>query len=285
MDQSKTSSGTPSGPAELTDVKSSIAIDQPGSFYDHPAYYDIVFGSDWKAEYAFLLAAFEKHATGTVWSIFEPACGTGRLLYRLGKLGFSVSGCDLAESMVRYCNKRLARHGMPQTAFQADMSVIDLPGPVDASFNMINTFRHLLTQEQAHSHLETLGQAIRPGGLYILGMHLTPTKGYATESETWSASRGQLTVHTHLWFQRRDMETRLEHYSAVYDVEKPSGPVQLRDEVAFRLYTREHLYEMMAKLPMWELEAVYDFSYDIDSPIELTPETEDVVLILKRNDS
>src|SRR6187549_671346 len=49
------------------------------NLYDYPRYYDLVFGSDWKAEYDFLLEVFDKHAAGRVRRVFEPACGTGRL--------------------------------------------------------------------------------------------------------------------------------------------------------------------------------------------------------------
>jgi len=34
------------------------------SIYDHPVYYDLIFGSDWAAEYKFLSAAFAKHVRG-----------------------------------------------------------------------------------------------------------------------------------------------------------------------------------------------------------------------------
>ena len=51
-----------------------------GSIYDYPVYYDVIFGADWKKETEFLEAAFKKHAQRSVKSVFEPACGTGRLM-------------------------------------------------------------------------------------------------------------------------------------------------------------------------------------------------------------
>ena len=41
------------------------------NLYDFPRYYDLVFGSDWKAEFDFLKACFPKHARGTVRRVFE----------------------------------------------------------------------------------------------------------------------------------------------------------------------------------------------------------------------
>ena len=71
------------------------------NLYDHPKYYDLVFGSDWKAGVRLPLApstAFEKYGgrPDAVKTLFEPACGTGRLLLKLAKAGLRRSpGNDL----------------------------------------------------------------------------------------------------------------------------------------------------------------------------------------------
>ena len=108
------------------------------NLYDYPRYYDLVFGSDWKAEHDFLLAVFDTHAAGRVRRVFEPACGTGRLLFRLAQSGLAVSGLDLNPRAVDFCNKRLLRHGFPATAVVGDMADFRLRAPVDAAFNTIN---------------------------------------------------------------------------------------------------------------------------------------------------
>ncbi|MGN6544565.1 MAG: class I SAM-dependent methyltransferase, partial [Aureliella sp.] len=92
------------------------------SIYDFPVYYDLVFGSDCAAELAFLKAVFDRYVDGKVRRAFEPACGTGRLIYRLGKQKYEVSGNDLNEKAVEFCNKRLAKHEIKGRAFVGDMS-------------------------------------------------------------------------------------------------------------------------------------------------------------------
>src|SRR6056297_2451249 len=149
--------------------------------YDYPQYYDLIYGSDWKAEFDFLRACFTQYATGSVQRLFEPACGTGRLLFRLGKAGYEVSGLDLNERAVDYCNQRLIRHGLPASVWVGDMSDFRLPRPVHGAFNTINSFRHLLDELLAVRHLESVARALRRGGIYILGLHLTPTRGEPME--------------------------------------------------------------------------------------------------------
>src|SRR5687768_7580680 len=126
----------------------------PANLYDYPRYYDLVFGSDWKAEFDFLTAAFKHFVPFRVRRVFEPACGTGRLLFRLANAGYQVSGLDLNPRAVAYCNKRLSRRGYRESVFVGDMANFSLARRVDAAFNMINSFRHLLTEQQAAAHLK-----------------------------------------------------------------------------------------------------------------------------------
>jgi len=86
------------------------------NIYDYPKYYDLLFGSDWKAEFDFLRACFAKHARRRVRRLFEPACGTGRLMVKFAAAGYEVSGNDLNGKAIEYCNARLARRGFPPSA-------------------------------------------------------------------------------------------------------------------------------------------------------------------------
>jgi SAM-dependent methyltransferase len=253
------------------------------NLYDYPRYYDLVFGSDWKAEFDFLRAAFAKFAAGKVRRVFEPACGTGRLLYRLGAAGFDVSGLDLNPRAVQYCNQRLARHGLGAGVFVGDMSSFKLPRKVDAAFNMINSFRHLLTEEAAQGHLRCVASALRRGGLYVLGLHLTPTEGVPLAEEAWSARRGHLSINTHLQTYDLDLRRRAERCTMRMDVHTPKISFQIVDELVFRTYTQSQLRSLLACAPELEVAAVYDFSYNLDDPIEIRATTQDVVLMLRKH--
>src|SRR5262245_7675546 len=135
------------------------------SLYDFPHYYDLVFGSDWKAELDFLQGCFSQHARRPVRRLFEPACGTGRLLFRLGLAGYQVAGLDLNRRAVAYCNARLQRYGLPPSARVGDMTTFRLPKKIDACFNMINSFRHLRSDAAAKSHLRSVSKCLVRGGI------------------------------------------------------------------------------------------------------------------------
>lgn len=255
------------------------------NFYDFPKYYDLVYGSDWKAEFDFLLGCFEKHASGTVRRVFEPACGTGRLLVKLAGARFGVGGNDLNPKAVAYCNARLERHGFAPSATIGDMADFRLDQPVDAAFNTINSFRHLVTESQAQSHLHSMALALRPGGIYVLGLHLTPTRGEPIQDESWSARRGNLTVLSRLWVIEHNSRKRQELVGMSYDIYTPTRQFRIVDQTGFRTYTARQMKTLLDGVPEFEVTSVYDFGYDLHQPISIDARSEDVVYVLQKRGS
>ena len=253
------------------------------SLYDYPHYYDLVYGSDWKAEHDFLVGVFARHARRPVRRVLEPACGTGRLMFRLARSGFQICGFDLNERAVQYCNRRLEKHGFPATAWIADMADFAVPRPVCAAFNMINSFRHLQRHEQAVSHLRCIQKALRSGGVYVLGLHLCPTKGTPAERESWSARRGHLSVQTDMQLVEQPKGKRFERYRMTYDVWTPTRHEVLEDEFTFRTYSRTQFeQELLGEVPELVIQQTYDFGYDLQNPVAVHAETQDVVYVLQK---
>lgn len=254
-----------------------------GHLYDYPQYYDVLFGSDWKAEYRFLLACAQLWLRRPLRSLFEPGCGTGRLLFRFAKAGYRIGGLDLNPAAVNYCRRRLQRHGCRAHVFVGNMAHFRLRQPVDMCYNMINTFRHLPDEETALSHLECVAHALKPGGLYVLGLHLTPQEAPRCTEESWSASRGHLCVNSRLWSLGIDLQSRVEHVGMQFDVFTPTRRFRIEERTTFRTYTAEQMRQLLNRIPVFDVLETYDFRYDIDWPIEINATTEDVVYVLRRS--
>ncbi len=257
------------------------------SIYDFPVYYDLVFGSDTAAEMRFLDKCFKRYVDGKVRRVFEPACGTGRLIYRMGRpgmkgRGMEVGGIDLNEKAIDYCNRRLERLGIKGRAMVGDMSDFVVKRPYDAAFNTINSFRHLQTEDGARQHLEAMARAVRPGGIYALGLHLTPTRGETTDHESWSARRGQLSINTFMWPIEKNAKKRLEKFGIRFDVYKPTGSLRIEDALELRSYTAKQFQQLLNSAPMWEICEWFDFAYDADKPAVVDATAEDIVVILRR---
>lgn len=255
------------------------------SIYNHPKYYDLLFGSDWRAEFDFLEDCFERYTDRVVERLFEPACGTGRLLIRFAQAEYIVGGNDLNEHAINYSNDRLERHGFGRPCVVGDMSDFGLDAlpskkPADAAFNTINTFRHLPDDKSALGHLNCMADVIAPGGLYIVGIHLLPTEGMRMEQEAWTSRRGNLQVNSFMW--SKEIVDRQEVLGMTLDIYTPTTHQVVEDEMKYRTYTKEQFAKLLKKSGRWEVAAVHDFAYDISEEIEITPETEDVVYVLRR---
>ncbi len=253
-----------------------------GHLYDYPKYYDLVYGSDWKAEFGFLKKCFAQHTDREVKRLFEPACGTGRLMIKLARAGYEVAGNDLNPHAVEFCNKRLQKAGFPASATVGDMSDFRVKRKVDAAYNMINSFRHLPTEKAARGHIRCVADALAVGGLFILGLHLTPTVGDRVETEEWSARRGNLCVVSSMWSEELDLKKRNERVGISFDIYTLTGHQRIIEEMDYRTWTAPQMKRLLASVPELEVVATYDFRYDWKSPITVDEETEDVVYILKK---
>lgn len=260
-------------------------VSDSNSIYDYPKYYDLIYGSDWKAEFDFLHDCFEKYSRRLVTYVFEPACGTGRLLFRFGRAGYRISGLDLNEKSIEFCNQRFEKYEITDTAFVADMSEFQLDAPCEAAFNMINSFRHLTDHQQSVRHFECMRDSMADGAIYILGLHLSPLKGETIDRESWSASRGHLTINSSLWLVDRNLGERYEDYGMSYDVYTPTNRQRLENTVRFRTYTADQFTDLIAGIDGLEIVGIHDFSYDIDLNLELDETVEDAVFVIQKTGS
>jgi SAM-dependent methyltransferase len=252
------------------------------NWYDYPAYFDLAFRDETLPEADFVEAACRKYCTFPVKRLLEPACGSGRLIVELARRGYQMTGFDLNESMLGYARKRLARLRLAANLFVGDMANFQLAHPVDAAYNTFNSFRHLLTEEAAVSHLKSVANALKTGGIYILGLHLLPPDASEESTERWTARSGETKLHGTLKVIASSRRRRLETLRMSLLVRTPKREVRIRSEFTLRLYSARQLKKLLGAVPQFELLDVFDFWYEIDHPLKLNDEISDTVLILKK---
>src|SRR5690349_7076049 len=160
-------------------------------WYDYPQYFDLAFRDETLPEADFIAAACRKYCGFPVLRLLEPACGSGRLIVELAERGYEMTGFDLSQPMLDYAQQRQTRRRLSAHLFTGDMTSFQLAEPVDAAYNTFNSFRHLLTEEAAISHLKSVANALKTGGIYILGLHLLPPDASEESTERWTARSGQ----------------------------------------------------------------------------------------------
>ena len=127
-----------------------------------------------------------------------------------------------------------------------------------------------------------MADSLVKGGLYLLGLHLIPTEGERLEDESWHARRGNLTVNTYMWSMGIDEKKRMEYLGLKINVYTPTKQMVIEDEMHYRTYSARQMASLLKKVPAFECVGVYDFAYDLDQPVTVGPDTEDVVYVLKK---
>jgi SAM-dependent methyltransferase len=277
--QSKTpaTKATTSKPAKASQPK-----EPEKSWYDYPHYYDVGFREDTPREAKFFEKAFAKYIPGKVKRVFEPGCGSGRLVVEMAERGFQVTGLDLNQPALDYCKEQLDKKGLKATLINGDMTAFELKRPADAAFNTINTFRHLLTEEDAVKHLKCVAANLRPGGIYILGLHLLPTGGDFYGSEKWKAKEGRTQINYSLTVVDSLPKQRHEKLRITMTIKKGKSVVRVSDHFTLRLYNYKNIKTLFAQVPELVLRDVYDFWYEIDEPQKLDGNIADSVFILQK---
>jgi SAM-dependent methyltransferase len=259
-----------------------VAKPQVVDWYDYPQYFDLAFASETADEIAFLTAAFEKYATRPVGRVVEAACGSGRLIEALARRKFETYGFDANERMLEFTAARLRRKKLSAKLWQGDMASFKTPKPVDAVVCTFNSFRHLLTESEAKGFLQSAANALRPGGLLILGLHLLPDDASDESCERWTALSGKTRLTATLRVLSTDRPKRLETLRLSLLVRKPSGELRIRSDFTLRRYNAKQFQKLLSSEPRLELCDTFDFWYELDSPLALDDEMSDTVVVLRK---
>lgn len=254
-------------------------------WYDTPLYYDIIFDEDTEKEADFLEAMVRRHGLPKSRSVLELACGSGRHVAEFARRGWKSWGFDLNSEMLAFARKRLAAEKLAAMLWQDRMESFKLPRK--ASFDLVHclvsTFKYLLTEADARSCLERSAAILKPGGLLVLGVHLTDPANDRPSHERWIARRDGIEVvcNTRTWPPRPG--TRLEPMRSRLKVTRPGNPPYLQEtNWEVRSYTAAQLRSLLRSVPSLQLVACHDFRHDPEGARRFDDEYADLVLVLKR---
>ena len=256
-------------------------------WYETPRFYDLIFDQDTETEVDFLEGAYARHASGATGrrrppSAYEPACGSGRLVAALARRGWRVSGADLSQSMLAYAGAGGARAGLEATLVEGDMAQHRPRGRFDLAHCLVSTFKYLASEADARSHLECVAGALRPGGIYVLGFHLTDYARRTRSRERWVAEEDGTRVVCNIQGWPADARARSERVRSRLVVTEAGAQRRSETSWTFRTYDARQTRALLRSVPALEHVATYDFHYDLEEPRVLGDEQLDTILILRR---
>lgn len=112
----------------------------------------------------------EVFKAGRAAKVLDVACGTGRHAIMFASWGLDVSAIDVSNSMIER-----ARYAAVQSGCSVDFRVkgleeagVEYGETFDAITCIGNSLPHIKSQEGLHKALDSLGGALKPGGLLVL---------------------------------------------------------------------------------------------------------------------
>ena len=253
-------------------------------WYESPLYYDIIFEEDTDREGAFLEMALARYGSARGKRVLEPACGSGRLLKEMARRGYSVAGFDLSPEMLEFARNRLKASGFKGALHEKRMESFSMRGQFDLAHCLVSTFKYLLTEEHARGHLESVARSLVPGGIYVLGMHLSDYDDTHRNRERWVAARDGTHVVCNIQGWPPDRRYRTERVRSRMVVKEGGVERRLETNWTFRTYNARQLRSLLRSVPALEHVATYDFSYQLDGERLLSDNQLDCVLLLRKRE-
>ena len=256
------------------------------AWYDSPLYYDMVYADYTKKETRFIEGIMKKHGPelAGLMRVLEPACGSGRLLESLAARGHVVHGFDLNRHQIAFAKNRLMAKGLKGMVWRDRLQDFKVPkgARYDVAHCFVSTFKYIDSEAGAVSSLRRMAAALRPGGLLLLGLHLTDYKNSPPDHERWIGRKPGIRVVSDTWSAPADRKSRTEAMRTRMRITE-KGKIRVEETLwDFRTYSPAELKALIAKVPSLRLVACHDFHYDLTSTRKIDMEYSDVVLVLRR---
>jgi len=252
------------------------------SLYEFPAIYDRAFAEFTASDVRAVIAAFGS-ARCAIRTVLEPACGTGRVLRALARRGFRTLGFDADPGMVARARGRRALAGRAGRISVARMEAF---APerfrCDAAFNLHHSIAHLLSGRDVRRHFDLMARAIRPGGIYAVGIWTVGSKPLPARGERigiWgSAPRARPPWRLSMRVASRNLRARREIVAWRLLIGRGAAARRFEGHYPLRTYTLSQWEDMIRRLKGFSVAAVLSANGARIRP----PEGDEAVYVLLR---
>ncbi|MFN0071772.1 MAG: class I SAM-dependent methyltransferase [Chloroflexota bacterium] len=198
--------------------------------------------------------------------ILELACGSGRVLADLARLGHRCIGVDASPAMLERARRRLVERGHRAELIQASMQEFRVPEPARLALIPLDSFGHLLDQDDQLQTLEAARAALQSDGVLVIDLANGNNRGEPQDELvhhlTAEAVDGAGLITK--WVSRTtDPSEQIDELMYWYDATGADDLVR-RTTVQFslRYFTRFELTLLLERAG-FEVEALYG-SYDLE---------------------
>jgi SAM-dependent methyltransferase len=243
--------------------------------------YDIAYSRDSTDEVDWLISRM-----GSVDSVLEPGCGSGRMFSAFAHRHVRVIGVERSSVMAERARARLRILDLPADIVEADIAEFNLDTltsqPLDGAYCTVNTLSYLRTPGQALSHLRAVARHLRRGARYLIQLDIFDLSPGRKPSPpmTWESTFGNQRARTTWSGRSYEPKTRLEVQTSRIEVlDGPGAGDATEDDHTMLLWDWQSWTRLILESP-FDLAGVYDESRArLDPPIrEAAPLWHELVL-------
>jgi len=176
--------------------------------------------------------------------ILELACGTGRITITLAQAGFSMTGIDKAEGMLREARRKSAEAGVEVDWVKADMRGFDLSKAFSLIILPANTLCHLLDLSDFEACMANVRKHLAPNGRFVIEVFVPkmellinkPDERYPFSEYDDPDGRGRIVVTESYIYESDTQIKRLKTYHSI-----PGEGAEIEGELNMRMYFPQEL--------------------------------------------
>lgn len=148
-------------------------MDDPGSFFDAFAtVQDARFAQQNGNSLSEDVCFYRDLATEADGPALEVGVGTGRVYLELLDAGLDVDGFDLSERSLKHLRSKATDRGLSPTVWVDDATDFDVDREYELIYAPARAFNHLHTLEKQEQALQSIRDALAPGGRFALNTYV-----------------------------------------------------------------------------------------------------------------
>ncbi len=205
---------------------------------------------------AFIRDVFARYAPETK-HLIDLACGTGNVSSELSLLGFSITGADLSESMVRIAQEKAALRGDDSTFVQRDLRALSGLGLFEGAVCMYDSFNYLLELEDIDETLSQVVGILQPGGLFVFDV-CTERNSLTYFGDMHDRESGPgFTYERHSYY---DTDVRLQHND--FEIRFEGDETLYEESHVQRIYRLTDIEQRIKASPFELVDLLAEFTFN-----------------------
>ena len=196
--------------------------------------------------------------------ITDLGCGTGSVLIRLAKKGYTMTGIDLSEEMLAMADQKCQSEELPVALYGMDMCEFSLPEEQDAIISLMDCMNYLTEEVDLSAAFTACKENLRQGGLLIFDMN-TEYRFREVYGQNTYASTTEDAVY--IWENYYDEEEQINEYAVNLFQKEMDGRYSRSEEFHYeKAYAPERVVHLLNEAGL-TLLALYD-GYTFDAPTD-----------------